>query len=127
MNIKRRVLTSLTILCMILTLTSSNIIRAAAAPSEEVTTQEEISTQDISEDISTEEAPEEASTEKGKFPDDYKVVFATPTDAGTPTSQLDIQLVGLYQVLVAILACLIAIITWGVFRTVYRVLTSQKI
>lgn len=122
MSIKRRVLTSLTILCMILILTSSNIIHAAAAPSEEVTTQEE-----TSEDISTEEVLEEASTEQGKFPDDYKVVFATPTDAGTPTSQLDIQLVDLYQVLVAILACLIAIITWGVFRTVYRVLTSKKI
>lgn len=111
---------------MILTLTSSNIIRVKAAPSEEVTAQEE-STQDVSEDVNTMEASEEASTEKGKFPDDYKVVFATPTDAGTPTSQLDIQLVDLYQVLVAILACLIAIITWGVFRTVYRVLTSQKI
>ena len=112
MSIKKRVLVSLTILCMILTLTSSNVIHVSAAPSEEV---------------SSEEASEEASPEKGKFPDDYKVVFATPTDAGTPTSQLDVQLVDLYQVLVSILACLIAIITWGVFRTVYRVLTSQKI
>lgn len=118
---------SLTILCMILTLTSSNIIHATSDSSEEKTTQEETSTQDVSEEVSSEEVSEEASTEKGKFPDDYKVVFATPTDAGTPTSQLDIQLVDLYQVLVSILACLIAIITWGVFRIVYRVLTSQKI
>lgn len=117
---------SLTILCMILTLTSSNIINASAAPSEEMTTQEETNTQNVSEEVSSEEASEEASTEKGKFPDDYKVVFATPSDAGTPTSQLDVQLVDLYQVLVSILACLIAIITWGVFRIVYRVLTSQK-
>lgn len=121
MSIKKRVLVSLTILCMILTLTSSNVIHVSAAPSEEVTTQE------VSEEVSSEEASEEASPEKGKFPDDYKVVFATPTDAGTPTSQLDVQLVDLHQVLVSILACLIAIITWGVFRTVYRVLTSQKI
>lgn len=127
MSIKRRVLVSLTILCMILTLTSSNVINASAAPSEEMAMQEENSTQNVSEEVSSEEASEEASTEKGKFPDDYKVVFATPSDAGTPTSQLDVQLVDLYQVLVSILACLIAIITWGVFETVYRVLTSQKI
>lgn len=127
MSIKRRVLVSLTILCMILTLTSSNVINASAAPSEEMTMQEENSTQNVSEEVSSEEASEEASTEKGKFPDDYKVVFATPSDAGTPTSQLDVQLVDLYQVLVSILACLIAIITWVVFKTVYRVLTSQKI
>ena len=124
---------SLTILCMILTLTSFDIMHASAAPDQEVSSQEaseEAGSQEASEEASSQEALEEVTTQElsasGKFPDDYKVVFATPTDAGTPTSQLDIQLVDLYQVLVSILACLIAIITWGVFKTVYRVLTSQK-
>lgn len=109
-------------------------MHASAAPDQEVSSQEaseEAGSQEASEEASSQEALEEVTTQElsasGKFPDDYKVVFATPTDAGTPTSQLDIQLVDLYQVLVSILACLIAIITWGVFKTVYRVLTSQKI
>ena len=78
-----------------------------------------------------EELETETSTteEEKNFPDDYKVVtFATPTDGvGTPTDQLDIQLMDVYKVLVAILACIVCIIAWGVFRTVYRILTSQKI
>ena len=75
----------------------------------------------VSEDVTTEE--------EKNFPDDYKVVtFATPTDGvGTPTDQLDIQLMDVYKVLVAILACIVCMIAWGVFRTVYRILTSQKI
>lgn len=81
-------------------------------------------------DVSTEETGTEITTEEEKkFPDDYKVVtFATPTDGvGTPTDQLDIQLIDIYKVLVAILACVVCMIAWGVFRTAYRVLTSQKI
>ena len=82
-------------------------------------------------EVSTEELETETSTteEEKNFPDDYKVVtFATPTDGvGTPTDQLDIQLMDVYKVLVAILTCIVCIIAWGVFRTVYRILTSQKI
>lgn len=81
-------------------------------------------------DVNTEDSGTEITTEEEKkFPDDYKVVtFATPTDGvGTPTDQLDIQLIDIYKVLVAILACVVCMIAWGVFRTAYRVLTSQKI
>lgn len=81
-------------------------------------------------DVSTDETGTELTTEEEKnIPDDYKVVtFATPTDGvGTPTDQLDIQLIDVYKVLVAILACFVCLIAWGVFRTAYRILTSQKI
>ena len=104
---------NLMIFLLILTPISFNATHVEAAP-----------------DVSIEETGTEITTEEEKsFPDDYKVVtFATPTDGvGTPTDQLDIQLMDVYKVLVAILVCIVCMIAWGVFRTAYRILTSSKI
>lgn len=114
MSTRKKVLMNLMIFLLILTpINFNSVLRVEAAP-----------------DVSTDETGTELTTEEEKnFPDDYKVVtFATPTDGvGTPTDQLDIQLIDVYKVLVAILACFVCLIAWGVFRTAYRILTSQKI